>query len=330
MCKSHVMKKFKNLLFALLTIFSFYNANAYTIQSTNGYDVEIELTLDNIQVVSSGCSGGWYNFQISYSYDISFTGANAPSSMYTLQATSPGNDGSTFIWLPNSGGTGSQTSSTVTRNVGDCATATPSGLGFDSIFLQIQGPGIATQTIHLPVTALPVELLDFSIDQTSSLLNIQWSTATEIDNDYFTIEKSIDGANYVEVATVQGAGNSMNVLNYSTTDIAPTEVTYYRLKQTDFDGKFTYSKVIVVKPSKIEDQPRIYPNPSSSQIAHLNVGSDFESKQIEIMDASGKRVMEILPTTSIIEVEGLSEGFYFISIYNTQTGVTESLKFVQK
>jgi len=175
------------LLFALFAII--FKSNAYVVSSSNGYDVNIELNLNSL-AVASGCSGGWYNYGISYSYDITFTGNNAPNSMWTLQATSSGQDGSTFISLPNGGGKGLSTSSTLTRSHSDCESATPSSLGFDTIYLKIQGPGIPNQTMPLHVSDLPVSLLHITATNVGSEVSLKWATASELYNDYFTIEKS--------------------------------------------------------------------------------------------------------------------------------------------
>jgi len=72
-------------------------------------------------------------------------------------------------------------------------------------------------------------------------------TSSEINNDYFTVEKSADGINFNVMNYYRGAGNSDKVINYSGTDNKPFAIiTYYRLKQTDFDGNFTYSNVVSV------------------------------------------------------------------------------------
>ncbi len=84
---------------------------------------------------------------------------------------------------------------------------------------------------------LPIKLLSFNVECQNNEAIIHWSTATEVNNDYFTIARSSDGINYQAVAIVKGAGNSSTTLNYSTVDTSPLFGTsYYRLSQTDFDG----------------------------------------------------------------------------------------------
>ncbi len=88
-----------------------------------------------------------------------------------------------------------------------------------------------------PPPPLPIELISFKAKPTKDKVQITWSTASEINNNYFSIEKSIDGYNYQEIGQVSGAGNSSQTLNYSFFDDNPFHgVAYYRLSQTDYNG----------------------------------------------------------------------------------------------
>lgn len=251
--------------------------------------------------------------------------------MWTLQATSTGQDGSTFISLPNSGGKGSSTSSTLTRSYSDCETATPSSLGFDTIYLKIQGPGIFNQTIALHVSALPVSLMHFNAELSNGQVQLNWATASELNNDYFTIEKSIDGSTYSQLQTINGAGNSNNILHYSATDVAISETTYYRLKQTDFDGSFSYSQVVVVKPNTSNlKQVNIYPNPNTSGTIKVDVGGDFHLKTITVSSINGQVVQHVKPTNEVEELETLPRGVYVVAITNTANGSKQTLRIIQE
>ena len=120
--------------------------------------------------------------------------------------------------------------------------------------------------------ALPIQLLNFNVKPNGNVVNISWSTAVEKNNDYFTIERSNDGNTFKEIEKIKGAGNSNSVLNYRTTDAHPLPGTsYYRLKQTDFNGTFTYSPVRMVNrdvKSAIEKETigiiSVSPNPFSN------------------------------------------------------------------
>ena len=90
-------------------------------------------------------------------------------------------------------------------------------------------------------------MLDFQAVENDGMVYLTWVTSSEINNDFFTIEKSKDAVSFVEVLRRTGAGNSNTLIDYSAIDTKPFEgVSYYRLKQTDFDGKFSYSPLVAV------------------------------------------------------------------------------------
>lgn len=128
---------------------------------------------------------------------------------------------------------------------------------------------------------LPIELLSFQATEFDKAVELLWVTATEIDNDYFSIERSTDGARFETVITIDGGGNSIEVLNYTFIDDQPFEgVSYYRLKQTDYNGEFTYSDIETVNfdGKEMLEISRARPNPFTNQLA-----IDFQSGSDEII-----------------------------------------------
>ena len=118
----------------------------------------------------------------------------------------------------------------------------------------------------LNLTALPIKLLYFTSKQTGSKVKLEWATATEQNNDYFVVERSQDGSNFTEIYRKKGAGNSINTLYYNGFDNTPLiGISYYRLKQVDFDAKFKYSEIQSVnfKFNPTEETLKIYPNPAT-------------------------------------------------------------------
>ncbi len=118
-------------------------------------------------------------------------------------------------------------------------------------------------------STLPIKLISFyAKNNFSNTIILSWKTATEIDNDFFTIERSKDGYGWEEVAQIVGAGNSSSILAYSATDDYPySGISYYRLKQTDYDGQFSYSDVKSVTLAKrTVNQIKLYPNPTYDKI----------------------------------------------------------------
>lgn len=91
---------------------------------------------------------------------------------------------------------------------------------------------------------LPIELVFFKAKASNNAVELNWKTASEVNNDYFTLERSRDGIEFSSIGTVQGAGNSTHALNYSSNDYSPLKgIAYYRLRQTDYDGKTTTSDI---------------------------------------------------------------------------------------
>jgi hypothetical protein len=113
---------------------------------------------------------------------------------------------------------------------------------------------------------LPIELLDFSGICEPELLDFVWSTATETNNNYFNIEYSTDAINFASIVQIKGAGNSSTLKQYQYKDTSQVRDGYYRLKQTDFDGKYSYSAIINVNCSGAGSQTglmSVFPNPSN-------------------------------------------------------------------
>jgi len=119
------------------------------------------------------------------------------------------------------------------------------------------GNFILTVTENGTCSALPIELLFFKGEQKTNYTHLFWSTASEHDNDFFTLERSIDGVNWDIVTYIKGAGNSTNTINYEYNDFdyIPKKINYYRLKQTDYDGKFKYADIISIDNT---DKNKIY------------------------------------------------------------------------
>lgn len=169
---------------------------------------------------------------------------------------------------------------------------------------------------------LPIELLSFTASCQNNNIILKWSTASETNNDYFTIERSIDGINFEIIGKIDGAKNSTTTKQYSFIDkFFPDDICYYRLKQTDFDGKFEYSKIITV--NNCNENPidlSIYPNPSNGKFTLLFTGNRNQVGSIEIYNLLGKRIYFSDNYQSEIDLSGKPLGIYFIHFnLNSQT-----------
>ncbi len=113
-------------------------------------------------------------------------------------------------------------------------------------------------TYNQITTPLPIQLISFKGVQKGNDNELKWTTSSELNNDYFTIEKSLDGIIFEKVGTENGAGNSSQLLHYSLTDFNVRDnINYYRLVQTDFDGKSTTSNLISIDNRTLESSKEI-------------------------------------------------------------------------
>ena len=169
-------------------------------------------------------------------------------------------------------------------------------------------------------TPLPIELLHFSGNCEANTTNLKWATATESNNDYFTIERSSDGVNFNILGTVAGAGNSNQTQNYSFTDqTLYYEISYYRLKQTDFDGQFEYTEIIAVKCDNKILEVMIYPNPVTNELT-IEMPGNTGSVNYEIINSTGAVIYNgsfIQKTT--IQTSSFAAGIYVVKFAKGDT-----------
>ena len=144
-------------------------------------------------------------------------------------------------------------------------------------------------TRNYTVSPLPIELISFDAIMNNKQVDVTWATATETNNNFYTIERSKDGINFEPVSNVDAAGNSLSLINYKDVDTNPFEgISYYRLKQTDFNGTFSYSKIVAVNYSFSNDGMSVFPNPTDGEI-NINM-NDLEGKEVLVVirDITGK------------------------------------------
>jgi len=177
-----------------------------------------------------------------------------------------------------------------------------------------------------PDSPLPVELINFEYSSIDGYVALLWKTAVEINNDYFTIEKSYDGVNFREIATISGNGNSNSIQSYNWSDESNIlELTYYRLKQTDYDGKFAYLGVLAVS-STLGNSYDLYPNPvSSDSKVFLRSSTDSETNW-SLFDLNGNQISNgTFDRITSISTDNLRNGIYMLKISNQQKVVSRKL-----
>lgn len=172
-------------------------------------------------------------------------------------------------------------------------------------------------------TILPIELMSFTAACNGRYVNLEWTTATERNNDYFIVERSDDAINFTEIARVAGAGNSIEQLDYNYTDYsAAGGDNYYRLVQVDYDGTRTASEIVVANCSEAEGEPdvQVFPNPFHNDLTiHMeNFGGTIVS--IEVYDMLGRIVMQKTigvdgsSEETMLQLDNLSNGTYNVRI----------------
>lgn len=175
------------------------------------------------------------------------------------------------------------------------------------------------------INPLPVTWLAFTGTTDGRHHTLNWATASEINNDFFEIQRSVDGRNFSAIAKIEGSGNSNTRTEYSYTDkMAPVGRVYYRLRQVDFNGDYEYApEIVTLLRDDAEDAYLdflLYPNPSATGSVRL-ILSDFEAEMvlISVSDLSG----QVLSRKAIwIDEQGISDfipanhppGAYIVSV----------------
>jgi hypothetical protein len=183
---------------------------------------------------------------------------------------------------------------------------------------------------------LPVELLSFSAICYEGIATILWSTASETNNDFFTLQRSIDAREWETLDNIQGAGNSNVVTSYSYTDLSPyANTTYYRLKQTDFDGTQTESMTVWV--NCIENDPNSFAfyNVTNDYNGNINVVFTYPKNGVNyaltIFDITGRSLMQKKGETitglnqTNISLKNIPYGVYLISISDAEKVISKKL-----
>jgi len=219
-----------------------------------------------------GLTGGTYSLQLQYD---GIGAINTPGNLRVIK--SPGPAHSTWVADGSHGSVvGGTTAGYITRN----------GMSGFSWFV------ISSENAN----PLPIELVMFDATCEDGKVVLNWATASEKNNQYFSVERSADGLAWEEVGRVSGAGNSNTLLNYSETDAQPLNgLSYYRLKQTDYDGASeTFAPANIQCITSEGNTMLLYPNPATQEVnivVHLD--KDYGAGSIRLSDMMGKTVQQM-------------------------------------
>lgn len=173
---------------------------------------------------------------------------------------------------------------------------------------------------------LPITLSSFNVSVFGKNNIVKWETSTEINNDYFLVQRSKDGQIWETLKLVKGQGNS-NVQNrYQFIDEKPLlGLSYYRLKQVDFDGVFAFSDLQIVDRKSL-DSYKIYPQPAKDEFKiNGNIGEITHIEMIDMMGKKSKVSFKLENGEYNIDVNGFSNGLYLLNIYNNQNVISEKI-----
>jgi len=206
----------------------------------------------------------------------------------------------------------------------DCFTVSfTTDIELDSIMaLGVEGGGNPNIGCHnegemlIDFAALPVELSEFSGTQKSSEIRLNWQTLSETNNNYFEVERSTDRAHFQTLDIVEGKGNTTVISDYFYTDAPNFAGTYYyRLRQIDFDGSYSYSNIIAVNFEKKATHFKVFPNPTQFFL-NVELGLNVNAETF-IFDQFGQKVAQFSSNDKAIftlDIRQLPKGIYFIKV----------------
>jgi len=253
------------------------------------------------------------------------------------------------ISVSNSGGTYATNKcivgSNYTENDGiHVATLLTTGEGNQSIVSSISGDSVILSQIK-PIRlvygsgtsssgcALPITLSDFSAQkQGNNAVVLNWTTATELNNSYFSIEHSTNGTFWTAIGKVESKavnGNSNEALSYTYTDATTSPgINYYRLKQVDLSGKAAYSEVkSVAGMQTVLSNLKLYPNPTNN---YINISGLKGNEKIMVVNTTGRLLLtkQASNSTERINITRWAAGVYYVSIMDT-THQIKKLQFIK-
>ena len=176
---------------------------------------------------------------------------------------------------------------------------------------------------------LPIELSCFTSECMNGTTALKWTTATERNNNFFTVQYSFDGINFSDIGTIKAAGNSNDSKYYEFIDTKPlSDYSYYRLKQTDFDKETTYTPVIGSERCKtiFDYYFEVFPNPAAESI---NIKTDVTGAELIILNSIGQLAYKTIlsENETAIDISQLNTGLYFVQVI--KEGKTQTKKVIK-
>jgi hypothetical protein len=206
--------------------------------------------------------------------------------------------------------------------------------------LEVNRTGISTAqltntwyigTDNLSASPLPIQLISFDAVCQNYQPVIQWSTATETNNDHFTVDKTLDGINYTTIAVVKGAINSTTQRNYMVIDTTGNDaagITYYRLSQTDLDGTTTPIQNAVYVPCSGTESIEAYGYGATANVRiNTDSSSDYSLSLTNILGQTvSQQNVHAVPGMNIFKLyPQVSSGIYVIRVVSPTKAYTRKI-----
>jgi hypothetical protein len=214
----------------------------------------------------------------------------------------------------------------------DGAPVGPSGSVGDFVIGRTGMSGYSWFAIGYPSALLPVELIRFTARAVDNeYIRLEWTTATEIDNEGFFIERSADGINFAQIGWVDGNGSTAQLQQYVYNDKeAVSGINYYRLKQLDFDGQYEYSHIVAASLRNVNNQLQVLnvrPNPAGNDLYIDIQAINRANAKLTVYDAMGKMMVKQTPAINAgenmlhINTQSLPAGAYIVTLETEQQTV---------
>ncbi len=301
--------------------------------NSTGTKIHYSIYLDNSNTITSNYNDGWgsgtgYKFGSSLAVDYvtlanwqsatAFDNSSITSNPLFQQSTLPAD----LHLQPGSPATSAGTSTAVAADYDAQSRPGLYDIGADQYDAAYSIPSLVITPCG-GVIALPVELLFFNGKLENKTALLYWATASETNCDHYTIERSSDAINFISVGTVRGAGTSSSTLQYSFTDDLQnvyqddqSQVFYYRLKQTDYDGHFEYSNIIALKNTAENDAVvDVYPNPVADKLGIEIEGTGLMDCAYTLADVFGREVI----TKNKFSID--TKGLYLLDLSEIKPGM---------
>lgn len=202
---------------------------------------------------------------------------------YTISVTMTNLDAGTASDIRLAVSNGATTVTNVGTHVANTGTAQSPVVGRSGLSVANLSNDFRITTINSTNTPLPIELVDFNARQVDSQIVLNWSTASELNNDFFTIERLNDKDEFDKLSTLPGKGTTTVKNYYETIDPLPLAgINYYRLKQTDLDGQFSYSKIVLVDFKELGESVSVFPNPANQETLTIEVKRLKPDQQVPV------------------------------------------------